>query len=160
MVDKNNEHAPGMLPSEFHHFLAEAIHLHGETAITAILAVHRTTLMRWRTRQARIPAAAARLVEVLATGRPPQLSAKHWNGFRFTDRAIITPDGREYTPKGLCGMFWVEQQLEAQQRKIARLQAQLDAMMAERDTANDPIARPGATDGADPGQHSRRWQGR
>lgn len=148
MIDNNYRQGQDVLCSEFFTLFGEACAALGEPTVLAALSVHRTTLLRWRTGQARIPAAVRALVEVMATGRPPQMSAARWGGFRFTEAAIITPEGREFTPNGLMGMVWVEQLMESHKRKIAVLERQLAALMAERDTANDPIERPGVTLGS------------
>lgn len=150
MIDNNYQTGQEVLCGEFFELLAQACAALGEGNVLATLAVHRTTLLRWRTGQARIPAAVRALVEVMATGRPPQMSATRWGGFRFTEAAIIAPDGREFTPNGLMGFFWVEQLMESHKRRIAVLEMQLAALMAERDTANDPIERPGVTMGQEP----------
>lgn len=147
MINDNYRQAQEVLISEFFDLFGEACARLGEARVLAALAVHRTTLLRWRTGQARIPAAVRALVAIMATGRPPQMSEARWRGFRFTDQAIITPEGREFTPNGLMGAVWVEQLMESQKRRIAVLERQLAELMAARDTANDPIERPGATMG-------------
>ncbi len=161
MIGDANCTSQEVIISEFLHLWHVAARHHGERQLLAWLAIHRTTLLRWRTGESRIPAAARALVQILASGRPPQMSELRWRGFQFQDDAIITPEGRRFTPQALGNLHWQDQFVESLQRRIARLEAQIAAVQAQRtdNGANDPIGRPGVLDGsalAPPARQRRR----
>ncbi|KAI3589330.1 hypothetical protein D9X30_4913 [Cupriavidus sp. U2] len=125
-IDNNAaEIAQEVLICEFFDMLGEAARHVGETDLYAMLSVHRTTLLRWRTGETRIPAAARALVAILASGIPPWMDPGAWRGFRFERDAVVTPGGRRFTAQALGSLEWHDQYVESLQRRVARLEDQL-----------------------------------
>jgi len=150
---------------EFFTHLDRAFRNLGEECVLAKLGVHRTTLLRWRTGETRIPVATRTLVAVLAGAEPAGLDER-WRGFRFEDGMIVTPQGHRYIlvgaePAGLNarwrgyrfeddmivtpqGHHYTPEVLtslhgliEGLNRKVARLEAQLTEKVAtSSSTAN------------------------
>lgn len=148
MIDRVNSGSDEVLISEFFGLFEAATRTFGEHDVMSMLSVHRTTLLRWRTGQTRIPNAVRALVAILASGRPPQMDEREWRGFRFERDAIVSPTDRRFTAAALSNMEWQDQLTEALHRRIGRLEEQLRQVQALRQDsgANDPVGRPGITD--------------
>ncbi len=136
---------PEPTPDELRDLIDRATRAVTLPAALAILGVHRTTLMRWRTGATRVPPAALALLRVWSEGRLPGMS-EDWREFHFDGDALVGPTGHRYTVRDINAWHWKDQALDAHQRRIKQLETivydqarRLDAMSG---AANDAFDRP------------------
>ncbi|MEX3955881.1 DUF3653 domain-containing protein [Trinickia sp. EG282A] len=136
-------------PEELEHLINGAVGSVGEAAALAILGIHRTTLMRWRTGQTRVPAAALALLRIWCEGRLPGMGPD-WRGFRFVGDTLVTSAGVAYTAREIIGWHWRAQHLEAMERRTRQLEKlihrQAQQMQAITGALNEGFAAPGLPD--------------
>lgn len=117
-----------------------AVKVVGEQQALTILGVHRTTLMRWRTGQTRIPHAALALLRIWREGRLPGMG-EDWRGFSFFGDKLYTPAGVGYTAREIEGWHWQQQHCESAQRRNDQLEKLVrdlsDKLQAVSGGAND-----------------------
>jgi hypothetical protein len=114
-----NHHPPS--PEEAVILIDHAVQCVGEHDALAILGVHRTTLMRWRTGAVRIPHAALALLRVWHEGRLPGMGTD-WRGFHFFGDKLYTAAGIGYTAREIDGWHWQEQDCAAVRRRNVQLE--------------------------------------
>ncbi|CAN0621126.1 conserved protein of unknown function [Burkholderia multivorans] len=142
-------HLPEPTPAELIGLIDAAVRAVSLPAALAILGVHRTTLMRWRTGQTRIPPAALALLRVWSEGKLPGMS-DDWRDWRFDGDRLVAPNGQRFAPRDMLAWHWKEQALDAHQRRIKQLetivydQARRLQLMggAANDHADDPTHPP------------------
>ncbi|PMS38466.1 hypothetical protein C0Z20_00850 [Trinickia symbiotica] len=126
----------------------DAVGAVGESAALAILGIHRTTLMRWRTGQTRVPAAALSLLRIWSEGRLPGMGPD-WIGFHFVGDKLVTSAGVAYTAREIIGWHWRAQHLEAMERRTRQLEKlvhrQAQHLQAMSGAVNDGLS-PGVPD--------------
>ena len=139
---------PEPTSDELRHLIDTAVRAVTLPAALAILGVHRTTLMRWRTGKVRIPPAALALLRVWSEGRLPGMS-EDWRGFHFNGDALVGPTGQRYTVRDINAWHWKDQALDAHQRRIKQLERivfdqarRLDAMSGAANDGHDNPADP------------------
>lgn len=140
---------PEPAPNELSELIDKAVTAVSLPAALAILGVHRTTLMRWRTGKVRVPNAALALLRVWSESKLPGMG-REWDGFRFEGNFLVSPAGVRYTPREMLAWHWKDQQLEHQRDRISQLEKivhdqarRMQAMSsAANDIAHDPTRPP------------------
>lgn len=125
-----------LTPLQEVHDLVERI---GERRALYELNVHRTTLGRWLKGQVPVPAAALRHLRQLAydVGADPE-----WQGWRFRDGLLHSPEGYEFTPGDLYAIRFLKGQISALQTEVRTLKGTIDQVKreaAQRDKAANDI---------------------
>ncbi|HTR11568.1 MAG TPA: DUF3653 domain-containing protein [Paraburkholderia sp.] len=117
-----------------------AVKVVGHEQALAILGVHRTTLLRWRKGEVRIPHAALALLRIWREGRLPGMG-DDWRGFSFFGDRLYTPAGIGYSAREIEGWHWQQQHCESTNRRNAQLEALVrdlsDKLQAIGGAAND-----------------------
>jgi hypothetical protein len=119
--------------------LERLLELIGQLSVERQLDVHRTTILRWRSGQIKIPGAQHLAIQQLL-GHLPGTDGQ-WEGWRFWKGKLNSPGGDQYGPGDVLSLVLLRQQLTAQRREIVELKARL--MMAERSvqvSANENLA--------------------
>ncbi|WP_028214724.1 DUF3653 domain-containing protein [Paraburkholderia mimosarum] len=109
-------------PEEARELCDYAVKVVGHEQALTILGVHRTTLLRWRKGEVRIPHAALALLRIWREGRLPGMG-EDWRGFAFFGDKLYTPAGQGYTAREIEGWHWQQQHCEATNRRNAQLEA-------------------------------------
>ena len=127
-------------PEEARELCDHAVKVVGEAEALQILGVHRTTLMRWRKGETRIPHAALALLRIWREGRLPGMG-EDWRGFHFFGDKLYTPAGIGYTARDIEGWHWAYQHCESTQRRNVQLEALVrdlsDKLQGLSGTANE-----------------------
>lgn len=114
----------------------------GQRRVERELNVHRTTVLRWLKGQVQIPGHQHQVIKMLLGDLPGTCGM--WNGWRFHDGLLLSPDGDTFRPGDVLSLIFLRQQLTAQQREINQLKVRLAiAEEAERrhaGAANEDLA--------------------
>jgi hypothetical protein len=122
----------------------------GPTWDASVCGVHRTTLGRWLSGSVAVPRCAINALRA-ADGRAPGMAGK-WDGWRFVDGVLWSPDGVPYTPGDLLAQQYerplirsLERQVREYEARIVRLTkaaAAVDSAANQSHTwPNDPASR-------------------
>lgn len=113
----------------------------GESRALAVLRINRTTLGRWLAGSVKVPHAAALVLRQMAEGIPPE-GTEAWRGFQWRGDALVTPTGDTLTARQLDGLHWQRQYLQALEREVSALRAEVDTLRRVGGSANDATVRP------------------
>ncbi len=103
--------------------LERLIELVGQLAVERQLDVHRTTILRWRSGQIKIPGAKHQAIRELL-GHLPGTDGK-WEGWRFWQGKLLAPGGEAFGAGDILSLILLRQQLSAQQREIRELKVRV-----------------------------------
>lgn len=116
--------------------LERLLELIGQRALERQLDVHRTTILRWRSGQIKIPGRQHQAIRELL-GHLPGTDGK-WEGWRFWQGKLNSPGGDQFDPGQVLSLILLRQQLAAQRHEIDRLRVRLAvAEAAQPQAAND-----------------------
>lgn len=122
----------------------------GPTWAASVCGVHRTTLGRWLSGSVAVPRCAINALRA-ADGRAPGMAGK-WDGWRFVDGVLWSPEGVPYTPGDLMAQQYERPLIRCLQKQVREYEARivrLTQAAAAVDTAanqshtwpNDPASR-------------------
>ncbi len=117
----------------------------GPTWSASVCGVHRTTLGRWLSGVSPIPRAALNALRA-ADGRSPGMGGQ-WDGWRFVDGVLWSPEGYQFTPHDLLSHFYERPLIKSLQKVVREYEARIVALTkaaAQVDpAANDSSTWPG-----------------
>lgn len=117
----------------------------GPTWAASVCGVHRTTLGRWLSGAVPVPRAALNALRA-AAGRAPGMGG-HWDGWRFVDGVLWSPEGYQYRPGDLMAQQYERPLIRALQKQVRDYEARIVSLTqaaAQVDPAgNDSAIWPG-----------------
>lgn len=106
-------------------------------AAAEYLGVDISTVNRWDNGKSKPPFAVLALLRVIG-GELPELSLhKHFNGWRFADTYIITPNGEKFTPHDIQEIRHTREQAAAYRSEILQLQREVKRLTPDGQAIGD-----------------------
>jgi hypothetical protein len=119
----------------------------GPTWAASVCGVHRTTLSRWLSGAVPLPRAALNALRA-ADGRAPGMAGQ-WDGWRFVDGVLWSPEGYQYRPGDLLAQQYDRPLILALQAQVRELEARI-VRMTKAAAQVDPAANESHTWPGDP----------
>lgn len=104
----------------------ELVEWHGVLTVERVLEVHRTTIQRWCNGKVDAPIVAIIALRALRGEFPMMEAEQPWRGWTFSrDGKLYCPANRAYTEGEVRAIFYQNQIVKEQHRKIIELEAKL-----------------------------------
>lgn len=120
----------------------------GANSAARTVGVHRTTLGRWLAGQVKPPRTALQVLRMAAFGQVVGMGGQ-WEGWRFNDGLLWSPEGYQFTSGDLMAQVYERPLLKALRKQVAEYEARI-VSLTKAAAQVDPAANDSSTWPANP----------